>query len=81
MPIQLLPGFEDDPHHDFLFNAFPVFNFNNETVFAAGVMSRTDLGGGGDRKRSTFGVFYPFNVNLNKLQHANSILISFEHIN
>jgi hypothetical protein len=73
---KLLPGFEDDTHHDFVFNAFPVFNFNNETVFGAGVMSRVELGGGGDTKRPLFAQFYPFNANIDKVQHLNNTVVS-----
>jgi catalase len=73
---KLLPGFEDDTHHDFVFNAFPVFTFNNETTFAAGVMGRTELGGGGDRLRAQFGAMYPENANLDKIQKINNTVAS-----
>jgi len=73
---KLLPGFETDTHHDFVFNAFPVFTFNNETAFAAGVMARTQLGGGGDRLRAQFGVAYPLAAARNTAEHKNNTVIS-----
>jgi catalase len=73
---KLLPGFENDTHHDFVFNAFPVFQFNNETVFAAGVMARTQLGGGGDRLRAQFATAYPLAAARSAAEHKNNTVIS-----
>jgi catalase len=73
---KLLPGFEDDDHHDFVFNAVPVFTFNNETVFSAGVMSRTQLCGGGDKCRSLFNAAYPEAAARSAEEHRNNTVVS-----
>jgi hypothetical protein len=56
---KLLPGFEDDTHMDIVFNAFPTFPSQNETVFAANVASRVALCGGNDVCRSQLRTKYP----------------------
>jgi hypothetical protein len=73
---KLLPGFEDDNHMDIVFNAFPVFTFDNETSFAAGVMARTALCGGGDKCRSRFGQFYPAAGVRSATEHKNNTVDS-----
>lgn len=73
---KLLPGFENTTDFDFVANAFPVFTFNNETVFSAGVMSRTQLCGGGDKCRSQFNTMYPAAANRSALEHRNNTVIS-----
>jgi hypothetical protein len=73
---KLLPGFENDTHFDFVFNAAPVFTSNNETVFSALVMSRSQLGGGGDRNRAPFGVAYPIPQNRTVQEHLNNTVFS-----
>jgi catalase len=73
---KMLPGFENDTHHDFVFNAVPVFPFNNETVFSAGVMSRTQLCGGGDRCRAQFAAAYPEAVARNNVEKINNTVAS-----
>jgi len=49
---KLLPGSETDTFVDFLLNAYPTLKENNETVLAASVLARTQLGGGGDLARN-----------------------------
>jgi catalase len=73
---KLLPGFTDDTHMDIVFNAAPVFTFGNETDFAAGVMSRTQLGGGGDVQRSKFGPLYPADGARSAAEHKNNTVDS-----
>src|SRR4051794_34867811 len=83
----MLPGFEDDTHFDIVFNAAPVFTFDNETGFAAGVMSRTQLCGGGDQCRSRFGLQYQADAARSAAEHKNSkffrtkekLTLSFRH--
>jgi hypothetical protein len=69
---KLLPGFENDTHMDFVFNAVPVFTSNNETVFSALVMSQTQLGGGGNIQKAQFGVYYPIAQNRSNTEHLNN---------
>jgi len=69
---KLLPGFENDNHMDFVFNAVPVFTSNNETVFSALVMSQTQLGGGGGQQKAQFGVNYPIPQNRTNVEHVNN---------
>uniref|UniRef100_A0A1D1Z4V1 Uncharacterized protein y4iL n=1 Tax=Anthurium amnicola TaxID=1678845 RepID=A0A1D1Z4V1_9ARAE len=69
---KLLPGFNNDNHHDFVFNAAPVFTPNNETVFSALVMSQTQLGGGGNQQKAQFGVFYPLAQTRSNNEHVNN---------
>jgi catalase len=69
---KLLPGFTNDNHHDFVFNAVPVFTSNNETVFSALVMSQTQLGGGGGQQKAQFGVAYPIAQNRSNVEHVNN---------
>jgi hypothetical protein len=74
--VKLLPGFTDDTHVDFLFNAHPTLKENNETVLAATVLARTQLNGGGDRGRAALGNFYPQVVARDALERANSAVSS-----
>jgi hypothetical protein len=39
-------------------------------------MPRTELSGGGDRNRAPFGQKYPFNANIDRLQHLNNTVVS-----
>jgi catalase len=73
---KMLPGFETDTHFDIVNNAAPVFTFSNETGFAAGVMSRTQLCGGGDACRSRFGTFYPADAARSAAEHKNNTVDS-----
>jgi len=74
--VKLLPGFTDDTHVDFLFNAHPILTQNNETVVAATVMARTQLMGGGDRGRAALVNFYPQVVARDLLERQNSTVSS-----
>jgi hypothetical protein len=74
--VKLIPGFEDDNHFDFEFSAFPVFPSGNETVFAAAIMSRTQVNGGGDRGRSLFGTAYPATAALAAQERVNNSVSS-----
>jgi catalase len=73
---KLLPGFEDDPNMDIVFNAFPVFIPQNETAFASLVQSRTELCGGGDRCRAPFGQRYAPNAAISAMEVANNTVSS-----
>jgi hypothetical protein len=73
---KLLPGFEDDPNFDIVFNAFPVFIPQNETGFASLVQSRSELCGGGDRCRAPFAQKYPSNAAIGAMEIANNTISS-----
>jgi hypothetical protein len=73
---KILPGFEDDNHMDIVFNAAPTFTFENETSFAAGVMARTALCGGGDACRSKFGPIYQAAAARSAAEHKNNTVDS-----
>ena len=73
---KLLPGFEDDPNFDIVFNAFPVFIPQNETGFSSLVQSRSELCGGGDRCRAPFGQKFPPNAAIGAMELANNTVSS-----
>jgi hypothetical protein len=73
---KILPGFETDTHMDIVFNAAPVFTFGNETSFAAGVLARTALCGGGDACRSKFGPVYQAEAARSAAEHKNNTVDS-----
>jgi hypothetical protein len=73
---KLLPGFTTDPNVDFLFNAAPILPQNNETVYAASVMARTQLMGGGDRGRAALAGAYPLLVQRDAAERAGAAVSS-----
>jgi len=69
---KLLPGFEDTTEFDFLANAVPVFTFNNEITFSAGVLSNTQLCGKEGVCSDQFATMYPEAANRSEIEKRNS---------